>query len=947
MIFEKQEYQEKCINNITNLLKDFDFKKQDNLKECLQEFYKTTNLPVQNITDKLNLDVLMETGTGKTFTYLNLIFELNKIYKQNKFIIFVPRKAILESVKQNIDLTREYFYVQYKKHIKAYFYTDTKSQNSIINHYIKNQDELSVLILTNSAIDKKDNILNKTNEILSKSIFENIIDLKPISIIDEPHLLKGKAFNEYFSRLNSIYFRFGATFPKEKDYELSNLVYCLDSISAFKEYLVKQVKVHTLGTKSNNIFLKEYKNKKAIFSYTQNGIEQEKILKLNDSFDLLENATLIKVEKDKAYFSDKTIIEKKENYVLNQDEIKNLLKTAINLHFEKEETLFKKGIKALSLFFIPSVADFRGDEPFIKNTFEELYKAKRQEILKTNLDQNYKTYLEKDFDDKGNLVVHQGYFSGDKGSIDEKEAYGVKLILEDKEKLLSFDTSLRFIFSVWALQEGWDNPNIFTLTKLSNSSSQISIHQQVGRGLRLCVNNKGKRITHNFLSYNDDEFYNINYLDILVSAREVNYIENLQKEILDSSFVLNENILNSQCLRNLNLNDYQVSAILFYLVDQEILKFSEENNNYIILKPLYDGIKDDEKVKKLLGDKFEVLLKALESSQNKHQQIINANKNKNEIKIKTNLAKEFKELWDTINKKANIVYKNLCEQELIGKIVQIFNTTNIEKENTFYEIKKFDKTMDGIITEFKKAEQINYKATLYQDIQNLLLSFCKDEKLPLKFVLSIYKKLDKTKFEISPKKAFKNLTIIIKDQIHHNLLQCLSYEFSTNVFSTSYRNLIDNGQIKESIDMQKLGRYIDYDVPAHNYLYENIIYDSNIEKEIIKENTQKLDQNTIEVFAKLPKFSIPTPYKNYEPDFAYFLKNQNGAKIFFICESKGYDNEKDISPNEIKKIDYAKVFFKNLNESLKDENIKIVFNTRINKQELINCINEALKENNA
>ncbi|HEC1769133.1 TPA: DEAD/DEAH box helicase family protein, partial [Campylobacter lari] len=114
MIFEKQEYQEKCINNIIELLKDFDFKKQDNLKECLQEFYKTTILPVQNITDKLNLDVLMETGTGKTFTYLNLIFELNKIYKQNKFIIFVPRKAILESVKQNIDLTREYFYVQYK-----------------------------------------------------------------------------------------------------------------------------------------------------------------------------------------------------------------------------------------------------------------------------------------------------------------------------------------------------------------------------------------------------------------------------------------------------------------------------------------------------------------------------------------------------------------------------------------------------------------------------------------------------------------------------------------------------------------------------------------------------------------------------------------------------------------------------------------------------------------
>ncbi|EKH9443808.1 DEAD/DEAH box helicase, partial [Campylobacter jejuni] len=163
-----------------------------------------------------------------------------------------------------------YFYSEYQKYLKAYYYSDSKSQNAIINHYISNKNELSILVLTNSAIDKKANLLNQQNENLFnlKSVFENIIDLKPISIIDEPHLLKGKAFNEYFSKINSLYFRFGATFPKEKDYELSNMIYCLDSISAFKEYLVKQVKVHTLGINTNNIFLKVYKNKKAIFTYT-------------------------------------------------------------------------------------------------------------------------------------------------------------------------------------------------------------------------------------------------------------------------------------------------------------------------------------------------------------------------------------------------------------------------------------------------------------------------------------------------------------------------------------------------------------------------------------------------------------------------------------------------------------------------------------------------------
>ncbi|EAJ1895630.1 DEAD/DEAH box helicase [Campylobacter jejuni] len=950
MIFEKQEYQVKCIDNIITLLKNFDFKRQDNLKECLKEFYKSTFLPMQNISDKLNLDILMETGTGKTFTYLNLIFELHKIYKQNKFIIFVPRKAILESVRQNIELTKTYFYSEYQKYLKAYYYSDSKSQNAIINHYISNKNELSILVLTNSAIDKKANLLNQQNENLFnlKSVFENIIDLKPISIIDEPHLLKGKAFNEYFSKINSLYFRFGATFPKEKDYELSNMIYCLDSLSAFKEYLVKQVKVHTLGINTNNIFLKVYKNKKAIFTYTLNGIEREETIKLQDSFSLLNNAILTQVKDNKAYFSNEAIIEKKESYVLNNDEIKELLKKAIDLHFEKEEKLFKKGIKALSLFFIPNITDFRGENPFIKNTFEELYKEKRKEILKLNLDVRYKEYLEKDFDEAGNLRVHQGYFSGDKGSPDEKEANGVKLILEEKEKLLSFDTSLRFIFSVWALQEGWDNPNIFTLTKLSNSSSQISIHQQVGRGLRLCVNDKGKRITHNYLDFDDNQFYDINYLDILVSAREVDYIENLQKEVLDSSFRFDSQTLEKNFLENL-LNVDLASDLIYLLKKSKLISFNEEQNNYKILSPIYESIKDNEEFKELLGDKFDKFLNIFkENSNNTHKQIIDAKNQDNKVKIRTHLAKDFKELWEKINKKAQIIYQNINEQNIIDEVILAFNALNIEKERVYYERKLFDAKQNSIITEeIKTLEEIDYKKSLYQEIQNLLLNFSKDEKFPLVFLLKIYEKLDKTKFENSPKKAFNSLKNIIKDKIHHSLLHSINYEFSLHAFSNSYENLIENGEFKESIAMQKLGRYKDDEEPAKNYLYESVIYDSNIEKEIIKENHEIIETKTIKVFAKLPKLSIPTPYKNYEPDFAYFLEDQKGKKIFFVCESKGYDKESDIALNERKKIDYARVFFQKLDKNLKDENIKIIFNTRINKQKLIHCINEVLKENNA
>ncbi|EKZ7359401.1 DEAD/DEAH box helicase, partial [Campylobacter jejuni] len=365
--------------------------------------------------------------------------------------------------------------------------------------------------------------------------------------------------------------------------------------------------------------------------------------------------------------------------------------------------------------------------------------------------------------------------------------------------------------------------------------------------------------------------------------------------------------------------------------------------------PIYESIKDNEEFKELLGDKFDKFLNIFkENSNNTHEQIINAKNQDNKVKIRTHLAKDFKELWEKINKKAQIIYQNINEQSIIDEVILAFNALNIEKERVYYERKLFDAKQNSIITEeIKTLEEIDYKKSLYQEIQNLLLNFSKDEKFPLVFLLKIYEKLDKTKFENSPKKAFNSLKNIIKDKIHHSLLHSINYKFSLHTFSNSYENLIENGKFKESIAMQKLGRYKDDEEPAKNYLYESVIYDSNIEKEIIKENHEIIETKTIKVFAKLPKLSIPTPYKNYEPDFAYFLEDQKGKKIFFVCESKGYDKESDIALNERKKIDYARVFFQKLDENLKDENIKIIFNTRINKQELIHCINEVLKENNA
>ncbi|WP_120885241.1 DEAD/DEAH box helicase family protein [Helicobacter pylori] len=978
MIFEKQDYQQECIHNIITLLDGFDFKCHDalNLKDCLNQFHAACEIPVKNLSGKLNVDVLMETGTGKTFTYLNLIFALHKAYGQNKFIIFVPRKAILESVKQNIRLTKDYFYLEFKRHLKTYTYEGVKSPSNIINHYIKNQDELSVLLLTNSAIDKEGNILNKNSENLfnTKSIFENIADLKPISIIDEPHLLKGEAFGKYFSKIGALYFRFGATFAKEKEHALSNVAFCLDSISAFRNYLVKQIRIHSVMQDAQSPVLLNADSKSAKIAFYKAGIPKQITLskgedlgKINASFN---GVSLVKTTKDKAYLSNGATLEKESSYKLTQDEISTLLEKAIDLHFKKEAFLFEQDIKALSLFFIPKIEDFRQIEnkgtPFIKTEFERLYKLKRASILKNeNLSPSYREYLARDFDDSGNLRVHQGYFSGDsiafnkgkKESRENIEANDIKMILSEKEKLLSFQTPLRFIFSVWALQEGWDNPNIFTLIKLASSTSETSRHQQVGRGLRIAINQEGKRVTHGFLKANDDAFYKINHLDMLVSGEEVGFIEDLQKEIEASSFIGGGSALDREILANLGLNERKINKFCDALEILNAVEFDETNNAYKIIAPICEIMQNnEERIKSFLSDEeYHAVLSAFkmdENPTNKRDQIINANQSQEKVKIRQNLAKEFKELWQTINVQSQLSYQNIQKNKLIESIAKAFNESHVMREIITFESKRYDAKTNQIITEESSVlKEKNYANALQKEINALLFDFAKDERLPLKFTLELYNALNKEHFTNSPKKAFKLLKGIIKDKLHENLLSCVSYGFCQNAFSNTAFDKTDplyceDGSPKTEIEKHKIGKYKSAQAPSPNYLYETIIYDSKIEEEVSEEGVQTLEGKSVEVFAKLPKFKIPTPYKNYEPDFAYLLKDNKGAKIFFVCETKGYEKESDIPPDEKRKIEYAKKFFETLSQNLKNakKEIRVVFATRINKQDLLSALKSALKE---
>lgn len=954
MLFEKQKYQADCVANIISALKDFDFKNPnaENLKSCLEDFYKNEEKEIKqkNLSDKLNLDILMETGTGKTFTYIKTIFELNKEYGLNKFIIFIPRKAIRLGVKQNIELTKKFFFTDYNKHIKLYEYDGDKSKSKVIEFIGNTSLEPQVLILTNSAVDKKGNILNKIQDKImfgrARTLLEGLQQIKPVIILDEPHLLKGEKFTHAFKNFNSLYLRFGATFPIEDEYKLSNMVYSLDSIQSFQNHLVKKINVSTIINSNNEIKLKStnIKDKKVNFLIFKNGEEITKTVKLQEDIGEILNKEsykgvhINKIKKDVIFLSNNEKLQL-QDYEIEEQEQRQLIKITIQKHFEKEEELFKKGIKTLSLFFIKNIDNFKGNKPIVKTIFDEEYKKARAEKLTENISKEYKEYLEQDYKD-GNIQVRDGYFASSTG--EEEEAKAIDLILNKKEELLSLQTPLRFIFSVWALQEGWDNPNIFNICKLAPTKKETSKRQQVGRGLRIAVNQKGKRLTYNHLEENEIEFYDINTLDIIVSGGEKAFIEGLQEEINNSSYQITGNIFTMQELKEkTSLNDREINRICITLEDNKILTFNEETEKYEAKQPIYDYlIANKEKLTFLKEQSFNSLLECFKTGLNKHSQINNSNKQQTKINVKTSLYKEFHALWKAINKKATMVYKGLNEEDLINNISNEFCKLEIEPIQILLKTQSLN-SAKGIIEE-KEIRTMGSQNffTNKNKLSEYIFNIAKTEALPLSFTLKLFNKIREEKqgeenIQNNPKKAKNELLQIIKTCMHKNILQNIGYNFTNEVNIGSDKVLPINwqeGQEIKQIESTTLGHFVDGAETQNHYLYDKIVYDSNIEKEAITKDPPKVNENEITVFAKLPKISIPTPFKHYNPDFAYLIKQGNNKNLFLIVETKGYDSEQDIPQEEKRKTEYAKKFFEGLQNEM--PNTKIEFKTRINTQEL-------------
>jgi type III restriction enzyme len=403
--YEIQNHQEDCVNNIIQI---FDALNQgESLGNALSINQKKSKYPFPTHPNK-NIDVMMETGTGKTFTFIKTIFELNKNFNYKKFIVLIPTVPIREGTKTNLEDTKNYFKTFYanekEKEIETFVYEggNISSVKSFIG-----TEHLSVLILTPSSFSNKDNILNRpleremyTPNLFSenteppKSYLECLKRLKPIVIMDEPHRFDGDAFKKYFDGFNNYYLRFGATFPKKKDsIELSNVAYVLDSISSFRQNLVKKIVVYTQDVAENADTLTAIDNKKAIVTTVTNGIFAKKTLGIGGIFN---GKSIKKINKDSIVLNDDKIL--KVDYSLSDDALKAMIRETIKIHFEKEKSLFEKGIKALTLFFIESDTSlFRGENPKIKTFFEEEYLKQQSEILQTLdviKDADYLKYLQ-------------------------------------------------------------------------------------------------------------------------------------------------------------------------------------------------------------------------------------------------------------------------------------------------------------------------------------------------------------------------------------------------------------------------------------------------------------------------------------------------------------------------------------------------------------------------
>lgn len=962
--FKRLDYQEKCLNQILGVFKGIDLREPENdIQRIANPVFETEALKdvlLENIEDlrseqkitqgsvgiekSLNCDILMETGTGKTFCFLECVYALHKNYHLSKFIVLAPSNAIKLGVLKSVEITREFFKSEYSNtHLESY--EDAERFILASNH------KCCVLVMTFSAFNKEKNTINQScleNTNLfngAKSYMQALASIRPIVILDEPHRFLGDKTKKYLEQLNAlITLRFGATF--KDDY--NNLIYALDSKKAFDCALVKSISVASVG-ESDEYFLElkeaNKKQNEATINYTnlENKTQSVKV-KTHDNLGALTHISALEdyivenITKKEIRFLNgvNLLLDQKEPFsyfVEGEQEV--MLKEAIKSHFEREEGLFKKGIKALCMVFISGVNSYlsENEQPAkLALLFEKLYQQELEEVLKKPLDENYRAYLERTKD--AIQKVHGGYFAKSKKEGDEAKV--IELILKEKEKLLSFDSDLRFIFSQWALQEGWDNPNVMTICKLAPSHSNITKLQQIGRGLRLAVNDNGERITK---EHADFDF--VNELVVIVPQVEGDFVGAIQQEISEHSLI--KQAFSGEELEKSGMVKKGYYGALFEKLeglgfgektDDENFKLTLNQNEFLKKEPELETLKDE----KYLMD-FEKLKDFLKDRLVGHFRVRNKNERKTEkIKINKENFKKFETLWAGLNHQARITYA-IDSESLIDEIVKKINASfKVSSKKISVTTHKKVETM-GNNSEKKTFDR---ESACVWSLHEFISALSNKVKLSFKSVAKVLENIDENKFNEIKKneqEGLKCLEDLFLEIIYQNIKDKISYQMRETTIKNRKNDAFydEKGEIREFLD-GSLGadKYeIKNSSAREKCLYENFMQvDSEIEKDTIEES----NDTKIIVFGKLPRVKIPIGLnQTYSPDFGYVVEN-NDKKVLLVVETKGVDKKSELRPEEERKISTAKKFF----EALKKQGVNIEYQTKLNDDQLSALINEVL-----
>lgn len=934
----------------------------------IKEVQKTNSIhpeytALNGIQDYLNLDIKMETGTGKTYVHTATIFELHKQYKINKFIIVVPTLAIKAGTRQFIQdpYTKKHFkdVCGYGTEIELQVLDAAKKKKgkqffpSAVREFVsgssQNQNKIYVLLvnmalLTNSKMLKDQ--YDSGVEDFYKPV-EGISATKPFLLIDEPHRFS-KAQKTFEFITNEIQpqciIRFGATYPTVtigkgtakktiKDYH--NLLYDLNACESFNQNLIKGIaKEHfePLSKKEDKVKIMAIQSKtSAKFNLIQkDGPTKSFELKKGDSLSIIseefEGIVIDAIGSNFIELSNGQTKSQGEEFstdIYSSSYQEQMLKLAIDRHFETERINFdrKFKIKTLALFFIDDIHSYRNDEnsdkePYLKNTFERLLLEKINAVLPTLSTENEKDYIEYLEASKKDIAsCHAGYFSQDNSNSDEEIANQINEILFDKKKLLSINTddgklnTRRFLFSKWTLKEGWDNPNVFTITKLRSSGSDNSKIQEVGRGLRLPVDENGNRISN--------EDFKLNYI---IDFTEADFAEKLVKEINDElpkGFVLSEekiaevakklNTTKNDLFKKLIINDYIDMDRNIILENTE--QFFEEYPDFAI---------------------------GLNSGK-----ITNVNKTPEiKVKIRPAVYNELKTLWEAINQKYLLFYDKIEEDNYLkNELIKIFSSNVFTDVIVTSKRVELNTTDDGLMT-LNESSGNQYKIVKTIPYGEFLKRICKQTNIPIKLLnqaLIEYSSTNKIDNEKINEFSATNFVKQFSDWKNDKLQGRFSYGKSNIKLNGTVLTFAD-GSPKNEITRGRIGTKIIPGVPdIKKYLYDTYAYDSPLEKDNLLNQVQE-----VVVYGKIPRSSISIPTitgQSYSPDFMYVVKKSDGSKTLnIVVETKDVETNATLRQIEQVKINCAKEFFKQLTI----DGYTVEFHDQLNNKKIKQIVDEVL-----